>query len=405
MKTQVSFALLFGLLLGPAVHAASPQPVPVYTFTCKGSLTFGGICPNGGRPDAILQGSDGNFYGAAWDSQEGSSQPYGGTIFSLTPSGAFTVLHRFLPGQNKNYPTGNNPFALTEGPDGMLYGATEGGGSSGGGVLFRIGTNGSGFHILHNFCSSPNCADGGPGAMVLSTDGNLYGASYGGGDDGPNGYGTIFRVIPSTGAYAVLFSFTDKLCDCGPSGLTVGPDGTLYGMQGNAWFHFTPSTGDFQTALLPFPIVNQSPSSPDTGLMLGPNGNLYGLYTIYPQHGTGVFEVALDGSDFQVFPEYNTDVSTLPGALLLATDGNFWITSYNGTDGYGNIVTVSPSDGTMLETVAQFSATDAAGSYPQALIQAQDGMFWGMTETNGKAPKGFFADGVVFSLNAGLPPR
>jgi uncharacterized repeat protein (TIGR03803 family) len=400
MKNRVSFALFFGLSLGPAVHAAIPKPDPVYTFICKGNLTSGGSCPNGGRPNAILQGSDGNFYGAAWDSQEGDSQPNGGTIFSLTPSGTLTVLHRFLPGPNNDYPTGNNPFALTEGSDGLLYGATAGGGSSGGGVLFRFG-KASGFQVLHNFCSAPNCADGGPGAMALGTDGNLYGASYTGGGEG---YGAIFRVVPSTGVYAVLFSFSDALCDCGPSGATVGPDGTLYGMQGAALFHFNPSNGAFQATLLPFPIENQFPSDPATGLIVGPNGNLYGLYTVYPQLGTGVFEVAPDGGDFQVFPEYNTGVASL-SVLLLATDGNFWVASFNGTEGYGNIVTVSPSDGALVGTVAQFSRTDAAGSYPQVLIQAKDGVLWGMTETNGQASKGFFADGVVFSLNAGLPPR
>jgi hypothetical protein len=139
-------------------------------------------------------------------------------------------------------------------------------------------------------------------------------------------------------------------------------------------------------------------------LIVGPNGNLYGLYTIYPQIGTGLFEVALDGSNFQVFPEYNTGVASR-SVLLLATDGNFWAASFNGTQGYGNIVTVSPSDGTLVGTVAQFSGAGAAGSYPQALIQGKGGEFWGTTETNGVAPAGFFADGVVFRLNAGLPPR
>jgi uncharacterized repeat protein (TIGR03803 family) len=404
MKSQVAFALLFGLCLGPTVYAANPRPVPVYTFICKGTLASGATCSNGGRPNTMLQGSDGAFYGTAWDSQEGDSQPHGGTIFSLTPSGTFTVLHRFLPGPNKNFPSGNNPFALAEGSDGMLYGATVGGGSAGGGVLFRIGTSGSGFQILHNFCSSPNCVDGGPGAMVLGKDGNLYGASYGGGEDGPNGYGTIFRVVPSSGAYTVLFSFGDQLCDCGPTGLTVGPNGTLYGMQGNALFHFNPSNGDFQSALLPFPIENQFPSDPTTGLIVGPNGNLYGLYTIYPQLGTGVFEVAPDGTNFQIFPEYDTGVASL-SVLLFATDGNFWVASFNGTDGYGNIVKVSPADGTLVGTAMQFSGTDAVGSNPQVLIQSKDGAFWGMTESNGEATNGFLADGVIFGLNAGLPPR
>jgi uncharacterized repeat protein (TIGR03803 family) len=142
MKRNVLFAVLFGLPIGSAAHAANPQTVPVYTFTCKGTTLAGGYCPDGGRPDWIIQGSDGNFYGAAWDSQEGSSQPTGGTIFSLTPSGTFTLLHSFPAGANNSYPAGNNPADLVEGPDGNLYGSTASGGSPNGGILFRIGKDG-----------------------------------------------------------------------------------------------------------------------------------------------------------------------------------------------------------------------------------------------------------------------
>jgi len=201
MKRNVCFVVLFGLLLESVAHAAKPQPIPAYTFTCSGAH-----CADGGRPDWIVQGSDGNFYGAAWDSQEGSSQPQGGTIFSLTPGGTFTLLHKFSPGSNGNYPGGYNPADLIEGPDGNLYGSTAGGGAPNGGVLFRIAKDGSGFKILHEFCSSANCADGaGPGFLVSGRDGNIYGTSPG----GANGYGTILRITPSTGAYDVLVDFSD----------------------------------------------------------------------------------------------------------------------------------------------------------------------------------------------------
>ena len=402
MKRNVWFAVLFGLPIGAAAYAANPQPVPVYTFTCKGNNTLGGHCPNGGRPVWIIQGSDGNFYGAAWDSQEGSSQPQGGTIFSLTPSGTFTLLHGFSPGSNNSYPGGDNPADLIEGADGNLYGSTAGGGRPNGGVLFRIGKDGSDFKILHEFCSSANCADGaGPGMLVSGEDGNVYGTSAG----GANGYGTIFRIIPSSGAYNVLFNFSAAFSLNYPTGPTLGPDGTLYGLQGEALFHFDPSTGDFQEAVLPFPLENELPSVPTSGLTVGPNGNLYGLYSIYPQLGSGVFEMGLDGSNFQLLAEYTADRGTA-GSLLLATDGNFWVAEYdNGTTGYGDIVTLSPSDGALLETVTTFTATDSVGAYPAALIQAKDGTFWGATQSFGKASKGFFADGVVFSLNASLPPR
>ena len=157
--------------------------------------------------------------------------------------------------------------------------------------------------------------------------------------------------------------------------------------------------------MLPFPLENELPSVPTSGLTVGPNGNLYGLYTIYPQLGSGVFEMGLDGSNLQLFAEY-TAYRDNAGSLLLATDGNFWLAEYdNGTTGYGDIVTLSPSDGALLETVTTFTATDPVGAFPAAMIQAKDGTFWGATQSFGRASKGFFADGGVFNLNAGLPPR
>jgi len=129
------------------------------------------------------------------------------------------------------------------------------------------------------------------------------------------------------------------------------------------------------------------------------------VYTIYPQLGSGVFEVRLDGGNLQLFAQYTADRGN-SGSLLLASDGNFWVAEYdNGTSGYGDIVRLSPWDGALLGTPTDFTGTDAAGAYPAALIQASDGTFWGVTQGRGKAPKGSFADGTVFSFNAGLPPR
>jgi len=108
---------------------------------------------------------------------EGGSQPDGGALFSLTPSGKFALLHTFAPGPQNNDPNGDNPVGPIEGPDGRLYGTTSRGGQPGYWVLFRINKNGSGFQILHEFCSSANCADGGLGVIsVLGTDGSQTGA-------------------------------------------------------------------------------------------------------------------------------------------------------------------------------------------------------------------------------------
>jgi uncharacterized repeat protein (TIGR03803 family) len=422
MKGKCLVALLFALLAVSAAYASGPQPVVAFTFECKTSGFQGqGPCPNGGRPDSLTQGSDGNFYGAAQDSMEGSSTPTGGTVFSVTPAGKFTLLHTFAPGPNKNYPNGNLPSLLIEGSDGKLYGTTLFGGVGGcngycgSGVLYRVSKNGTGFQVIHKFCSASNCSDGGFGILVAGTDGNIYGSSFSGGTGNCGGFyqgcGTIFRVTPSSGTYQVVVNFDISTIGAFPSGLTLAADGTFYGFDSGSssesLFHYTPASGAFTTVAVKFPAgPNGLPSHPASTPAFGANGNIYGLYVIYGTSGEGLFELHVDGSNLQLFPFYTTVAGGgSPDGLLLATDGNFWVAEFNGKSGYGDIITLSPADGTLLQRLTPFSAPGAAGAYPAEIIQAKDGKLWGSTYQGGKAPQGFFSDGTVFSLNVGLPPR
>ena len=421
MKETLPFVLLFAVLASSA-WAAEPQPAAVYTFTCNGSKAVGmGPCPNGGGPDSLILGSDGNFYGAAQVSYAGSQAPEGeststaGVVFSLTPTGTLTVLHRFVPGPDKNYANGNFPGLLTEGPDGRLYGYTTFGGfdgcngECGYGVLYRVDRGGSGFQVITSFCSEGNCGDlrPTPTAMVAGTDGNLYGTIAGNGTLD----GSIFKVTPSSGSYENVVNFSFPGNEGLASGLTAAPDGTFYGIALGTnpalLFHYTPATGNLTTVGLTFPMFDTFlPSGPVAGVTFGPNGNLYGLYQVYATAGTGLFEVEPDGNNLQLFPLYDSITGGgSPDGLLLASDGNFWIANYYGGDTYGNIMTVSPTDGSLLQRLAPFSKSSSVGAYPVELIQAKDGTLWGSTYQYGTASTGQFADGTVFSLNAGLPPR
>jgi len=242
---------------------------------------------------------------------------------------------------------------------------------------------------------------------LAGTDGNLYGTIDG---NGPP-YGSIFRITPSSGSYETVVNFNFSGEGEVPSGLTAAPDGTFYGITLGAepalLFHYTPATGDLTTVALNFPAFNGIlPSSNTSGLVFGPNGNLYGLYQIYAESGIGLFEVAPDGSNLQLLPFYSTLMGGgIPDGLMLASDGNFWMADYNGSDAYGDIIALSPTDGTLLRTLSPFSSSSSVGANPEELIQAKDGTLWGSTYALGRASKGHFADGTVFSLNAGLPPR
>jgi len=417
MKLKLAL-LVFPTLLTISAYAAT-QTLVAFTFECKnGQFQGEGPCPQGGRPDSLIQGSDGNFYGTAQVSGEGTSEPNGGTVFSLTAAGTFKLLHAFAPGPNNNFPNGNLPGFLIEGPDGKLYGDTIYGGVGGcngycgGGVLYRINRDGTGFQIIHKGCSQSNCADGGVARMVLAPDGNLYGASNTGGTGNCGSYyqgcGTIFRVSPSTGTYKVVVDFDYSTTGAFPSGVTLGPDGTLYGLNFGAshnLFHFTPSNGSLQITGLQFPTPNGLPARPEQ-FILGPNGVFFGLYGVYAESGMGIYEVHPDGSGLNLFSFYTTqDGAGAPDGLTLASNGNFWVANYNGTSGYGNIIELSPSTGQILKTVSPFGANAAVGAYPAEIIQTSDGKFWGSTYQGGKSTTGHFADGTVFSLNLGLPAK
>jgi uncharacterized repeat protein (TIGR03803 family) len=415
VKGTFLLVLVIALLAGSAFGART-QPVVVFTFVCNGDPSLGvGTCPNGAGPNSLIQGSDGNFYGTARFSAEGELGPTAGTVFSLTPAGKFTLLHAFLPGADKNFANGAHPTSLVEGHDGNLYGITSGGGNPPGsvfasfGVVFRISKTGSNFRVIHKFCSTATCSDGGgnSGALVVGKDGNIYGATYQGGSGsgcGQQACGTIFRVAPFSGVYQVVASFDFSTDGEIPQGLAPAPDGTFYGISnsGGKLFHFTPG-GGLQATALPFIFPKGCPGFACFAsgvLAVGQNGNVYGYYTVYGSPATGIFEVQPDGSNLKLFAPSGSGL-----ILPLASDGNFWIPNVADSTGNGNILAVAPSDGSVLRTLTPFSPSSAAGTVPSWLIQAKDGTLWGMTNQGGKAGKNQFGAGTIYSLKLGLPPN
>ena len=410
IRSAVTFA--FGLTLAVTARAQSSGTIDqLFAFTCTSGVSSD-TCPQGGRPNLIIQASDGNFYGAAQVTDEGVSDPQGGTLFKLTPTGQFSKLFTFTQGSG-GFLNGNNPAdGLVEANDGFLYGTTFNGGKQNDGVLFRISRTGAGFKVLHNFCSSANCTDGSvPDGLLLGQDGNLYGTTEEGGSSlspCPNsGCGAIFRFEPTTGAFTVLHRLTAAADGLGPFGMIQATDGNFYGVsQGldvhgfnEDIFQLTPAgkfTVQFKSALFDIGI---------SGLTQGANGNLYGAFESIAAGEINFFEVTTQGTDFVAFKPFTTLAGTtnIP-SLFLASDGNLWDSNFtDSTAPMGSVFSINPQNGALLET---FVFDRANGSSPEVgVIQAADGTFVGTTEHGGTISGGNneFADGTVWVLNAGLP--
>ncbi len=113
----------YGTILG---NGGKIDAGSVFKVSTNGTLTTlykftGGS--DGGAPNGLLLGRDGNFYGTT---------AY--TAFQLTPTGVFTPLYSFNSATDGWYLEGG----LVQGHDGSFYGTTSGLGPGGGGTVFRL---------------------------------------------------------------------------------------------------------------------------------------------------------------------------------------------------------------------------------------------------------------------------
>lgn len=212
------------------VFELTPQSGGTWQF--KVLHSFSG--PDGVNPDAgVILDDAGNLYGTALHG--GSSG--NGLVFELSPAadGGWTEKTLF----NFNGEDGAEPIAnLIFDSAGNLYGTTLGGGAYSSGTVFELTRSGSGWNetVLYSFCAAAGCPDG-AGAfsgVTMDSSGNLYGTTNAGGNglQCEFGCGVVYRLAPqSSGGWmeTVLLTFNGADGLDPEAGITIGPDGNLYG--------------------------------------------------------------------------------------------------------------------------------------------------------------------------------
>ena len=204
-----SNGLFYGVTAGDTFTSGTAFSLDPSTGVLAVLHVFAGTTGDGQNPaGGLVLASDGNFYGATTNGGANGT----GTVFRLSPNGTETVLHSFGPRTDDSTSTssfmnldGAGPdSALVVGSDGALYGTTYTGGDTLGSI-FRIDLQGN-FTVLHVFApTTSTLVDGASprNALVLGKDGALYGTTSAG---GANGLGCVFKITNS-GAFSIIHSF------------------------------------------------------------------------------------------------------------------------------------------------------------------------------------------------------
>jgi uncharacterized repeat protein (TIGR03803 family) len=289
----------------------------------------------------LFEGSDGNLYGTTYNVFTFPIDP--GQIFRITPAGAFTLLSGAYEMR----------AGVIQARDGRLYGTTDGTHTSlfpATGRVYRIEANNA-FTTLHSF---PGTDTAYPVAeLVEADDGRLYGTTVGGrvfaGSPPPVVPGAIFSIDPVTRAFDIRHLFTDGSRAVGR--LIQASNGLLYGTTENG--------GDF------------------------------GLGTVFSFDRAGIF-VTLH--------HFAGDDGANPNAgVIQGTDGRLYGTTTNGgAFGQGTVFVINVTGG--LTTLHDFTLSDGANPVNE-LIQANDGAFYGAAPNGGPHDSG-----VVFRIRLDTSP-
>jgi len=209
----------------------------------------------GDLPYVGLVELNGSWYGTTSANGQSGFLNGCGSVFRLAPpaitGGGWikTTIHTFTG------PDGCNPKApLAVGPGGLLYGTTYGGGSGtyctfpngGCGTVFLLAppaSSGGNWRqtVIHNFKGFDGDGAYPSGSLVVASTGLVYGTTqYGGSNNGgfvciyygAENCGTVFKLAPPTTPGSewietIVYNFDNESIPL--AGLTMGPDGTLYG--------------------------------------------------------------------------------------------------------------------------------------------------------------------------------
>jgi uncharacterized repeat protein (TIGR03803 family) len=372
--------------------------------------------PDGDEPlSGVIRDAEGNLHGTTY-----YGGAYGnGIVFKVDKHGNETVLYNFAGGSDGENPIGG----LVRDAAGNLYGATDGGGypdcgeGSTCGTVYKVDTYGK-ETVLYRFRGLPD-GHSADSSLLLDKDGNLYGTTEAGGDNGCNpgyGCGTVFK-IDTNGRESILHTFagSGKLDGAFPdAALVADAEGYLYSTTslggaptcldanrapsnaGGCGTVFKIDKRGNETVLHRFStvIAGTGPSFP---IMLDSHGN---IYSTTPGGGSLynglVFELSNRGQE-KVLYNFSVDQGFPSAGLVRDDEGNLYGTlRYIGFICYGSVYKLGKTG--EISFLHSFSGGGDGGCPDGTLAMDGEGNLYGTARDGGNHDCGQYGCGVVFKI-------
>jgi len=369
------------------------------------------------NPDAGLILSGNILYGTTLGDQQGTTF---GTVFKVNIDGTgFTTLYSFAGGTDGGYPQGDLVLSGN-----MLYGTavySEFETGLGGGTVFEVTTNGTGFTTLHSFIGSPlypeTNTDGQSPVGLLLSGNTLYGTTSGGGMQ----FGTVFAVNTNGTGFKSLYVFTGQNEGDSPQAGLIISGNTLYGTSaGNdgfgggtvdvntngSVFSLQIDGTDFSilhsfTATSGSAFTNADGANPSAGLILSGN-TLYGTAPYGGSFGDGtVFSVNTNGTGFKTLYDFSGNTVVLNQFTLyvsgLILSGNSLYGAMGGGGSFSNGMAFAVStNGTRFAPLHNFAGTsiNSDGADPGAGLILYGDLLYGTATQGGNS-----GNGTMFVVN------
>ena len=342
------------------------------------SFDLSNLASKGDKPWATLcQGGDGKLYGMT--TEGGSSNK--GVLYTYDPTNCEYEVKLEFDGSNGATPYGGLTFVAS---NGKLYGMTELGGANNLGVIFEYNPITEAYTKLLDFTGHVGSANGAnpKSSLFLADNDKLYGMTSSG---GVNQAGVLFEYNFTSSTYTKIFDF-DIISGAHPFGsLMQASNGLLYGVTAfgginnlGVLFEYNITTNTFTKKVN---IDGSQGESPVAELVQATNGKLYGVTVSGGANNDGaLFEYDINTNNCIKKLDFdgNSNGDSPYSSLFLANNGLLYGTTiYGGDSDNGVLYEYNPSTNSILVKV-NFSEL-RANTPGSSVIQANDGYLYGVT--------------------------